>query len=1088
MKSTRDYGRKVAWWLLALWMLQAVAPRGAQAQSQEIERYRKLDTAAGWVEFLGTTPAEPARKEAREALASTLSRGARIRIAPGGSEECSGGSLKISELSDQLRVVGDRWKYFCQKPEGYSYEVENPTAAPLLVLGSAHGERFRFVVKSHTTARGSVKVTTACQAPHRQSGTKQFARGRVTFLCNERFHLSQVVPLGEDAGDTAAMLVEKDAGKIQTFLQKYPQSLAREVAQERLVELANELVSRLLRQLKTRVELGPKPARQIDGQSYKLTLTNPGKEGLVVAVQIEQSTEQEVKLSPQGQATLEGVTSPGQAPKFQLLKVKRLEPLGATPGDTQMARYFIARGQDVIGPVDASQVASQVASDGADSLLVCREGGSEWASPASIPGLLPAPLSAHIEAGDPTAEPDDDRTAFMPRLSLPSGSASPPAPQPPAPPAPAPQPPEPSQAPETPPPPGQPGDNPTPRRARGATLRRLVSLGVVLSLLGGGSAFALSAYRTHRAGVACEAAEEEQRTAPCNEACDRGSEKHCVAAAKALLKTRPEESERRGRALMNHPEHRREALLVVAEALQQQKKHSEAERLLAPLLEAGDRSPQLKRLLAVSRLQLGQEALGAGKPESALEHLRSAHELHPHAENAAALGEALVQLERWDEAVKPLERAVESSEATTAQPYRELTRAYRELGKEDAAKKALRRGVAANRDDYALHKMLAATLVADKHGDEALTLLESYSERHASHEESHLDTLALISDKDTTRRKSFLERWRKQSPESEEACLQVAQEWPRQEQDRKIELLKQCTRTVPQPQRIYEEVAPLIEKQQGTKAAHAFLDKERQEHPERTSLVDLQAQLYVRQKKPKEAEKLIDQAIAEHPDDPTPTIAKVRYLESTRSVEAASVVLEAAKERFASHIAPFRFALGFHTRTRHYDLIEAELRALRALGVDDIELSRLREITTFGRTSVSCVTVGQGPAVAGYDRTIPASAVSSHSGFWSGGAVQRGYIVNRCGAVTVDADVTVSFQIQNVAHVFIFAQVSRSSKSQSFQFRKLRPGEARPFSAGVSLSALSLGYSPVGTLGGIGAYSEVSGVSVNLRVLSPRLP
>lgn len=125
------------------------------------------------------------------------------------------------------------------------------------------------------------------------------------------------------------------------------------------------------------------------------------------------------------------------------------------------------------------------------------------------------------------------------------------------------------------------------------------------------------------------------------------------------------------------------------------------------------------------------------------------------------------------------------------------------------------------------------------------------------------------------------------------------------------------------------------------------------------------------------------------------------------------------------------------------------MAALRLLGVPDPELSRLREITTFGRTSVSCVTVGQGPAVAGYDRAIAASTVSDHSGFWSGAAVQKGFIVNRCASVTVNATVTVSFGIRRVTHVFIFAQIDNESKSQAFTFRNLRPGEARPFSAGV---------------------------------------
>jgi hypothetical protein len=65
--------------------------------------------------------------------------------------------------------------------------------------------------------------------------------------------------------------------------------------------------------------------------------------------------------------------------------------------------------------------------------------------------------------------------------------------------------------------------------------------------------------------------------------------------------------------------------------------------------------------------------------------------------------------------------------------------------------------------------------------------------------------------------------------------------------------------------------------------------------------------------------------------------------------------------------------------------------------------------------------------------------------------------------------------------------VQQSSKSQTFRFRALRPGEARPFSAGVGLSAFSFGYTPVGTLGGAGTYSEVTSVSVAVRIISPTL-
>ncbi len=65
----------------------------------------------------------------------------------------------------------------------------------------------------------------------------------------------------------------------------------------------------------------------------------------------------------------------------------------------------------------------------------------------------------------------------------------------------------------------------------------------------------------------------------------------------------------------------------------------------------------------------------------------------------------------------------------------------------------------------------------------------------------------------------------------------------------------------------------------------------------------------MRQRNLRAAEEMIQRAVTDRPDDPVPLVAKARFLESTRSVDAASVVVEAAKERFARHALPFRYAL-----------------------------------------------------------------------------------------------------------------------------------------------------------------------------------
>lgn len=636
-----------------------------------------------------------------------------------------------------------------------------------------------------------------------------------------------------------------------------------------------------------------------------------------------------------------------------------------------------------------------------------------------------------------------------------------------------------------------PGPSPASRVRPKRVGARAVAAGLFVTVsLAAGTVFGFSAYRTHKAKQACDAAEAPTAEPACERACASGSDAHCLRGASLKAKRAPIDAERIARKHLPRPELRVEASLLLGTALIEQGKLDDADAAVAPVAEAATDAPAKARasqLLSEIRLARGEAAIREGKTEVAVSSLRSAHELRPSPATAGPLGRALAKLQRWDEAAPLLERATEAPTPAPPETYHLLAAAYQDAGKDDVSLKALRRGAAAHPDDYSLQKAVATKLTAAKKLADAQKAIEDFANRHPDHGESHEDAFNLMDpSKDAARRAAFLSNWHEKDPKNETACLLYASSGPSNKDDDKLAFLKQCATTVPAPDRIYEEVSGMLEKR-GAKVAHAFFQEERERFPDRTSLVDLEAQLYLRERKKEDARNLIEKAIAEHPDDPVPTLAKVRFLEKTTKVEAASAVLEAAKERFSSRMDPFRFALGFHVRHKYWDRIDGELAALGRLGLPDQELTRLREITTFTRTDVSCVSVGQGPAVAGYDLAVPASSVSSHKGFWTGAAVQSGYIVNRCSAVMVDATVAVSFSIRQVAHVFIFAQVTTQTKGQTFNFRRLRPGEARPFSAGVALSALSLGSTPVGTLGGMGTYSEVASVSVTVRVLSPRL-
>lgn len=313
-------------------------------------------------------------------------------------------------------------------------------------------------------------------------------------------------------------------------------------------------------------------------------------------------------------------------------------------------------------------------------------------------------------------------------------------------------------------------------------------------------------------------------------------------------------------------------------------------------------------------------------------------------------------------------------------------------------------------------------------------------------------------------------------------------EMGKRRQEEAVETLRECLATVKPPDAIYEKIVDVLwgpGAGAGADKVHAFLDEELEEHPDRVLLLDLKARTFVRQRKPDDAAALLDDAIAKHSNRSELYLAKARFFESVKKPDEAAQMIAVAKEKAPKAREPTLFELGFLVRQKKYDELETTLGALAKLGVPADEIAGLRERTTFDRQEVSCVTVGQGPAAASLSRTIPMEDVQPHKGFWTGAAVQQGFIVNRCGHVTVDAAVNVTFHIRQITQLFIFVEVRSKTQSSSFVFKQLAPGEARPFSASTSLGALELGESGVGTLGGVGTADTVAGVSVSVRVLSP---
>jgi predicted Zn-dependent protease len=633
--------------------------------------------------------------------------------------------------------------------------------------------------------------------------------------------------------------------------------------------------------------------------------------------------------------------------------------------------------------------------------------------------------------------------------------------------------------------------------ARSRRGKRIVGAVVAVVVLVGGGLAGAATYRAHATRRACESGEPELRLAACARACEGGSQEHCAVQAKLLVEGgKPADAEALlASALAKSPAWSL-GRIELARALQAQGKHAGALAELSSALEqVAGRDPaqaaEIRRLAATSQLEVGTAALKAGKLQIALEALQRASELVPSAASDGAYGTALLRAKRAGEASARLERAIEEG-GTNAATFVALAEAYVADGKPDDAQKALDRGIAAQPKDVTLYERLAGLKLKAKKPREAADVLERYLGQDPKSASTYASLLDLLDRrKDAERRLALIDRWRAADPTSDEACLRAGDEIAGRDRPGATATLKSCLDTVSKPDKVYVAIVDLLGGKGRLRGdpikAHAFLDEEIEKHPDRAVLLDLKAQQFVKQRKVADAEALLDKAIADHPAESGPYLAKARFYESISKPTEAAGMIQTARDKVPDSRDPLLFAVGFHVRQKQFDLIEEDLGRIKAQGASDEEVERLREMSTFTRPEVSCIFVGQGPASASMDQVVPISDVHPMNGLWTGSAVQSGYVVNRCERVTVDAVVDVTFNKITVAQVFIFAQATRESSSASFPFPRLKPGETRPFSASTSVGALDLGSTPLGTLGGFGSATRVTGVSVRVRVTSPAL-
>jgi len=161
-------------------------------------------------------------------------------------------------------------------------------------------------------------------------------------------------------------------------------------------------------------------------------------------------------------------------------------------------------------------------------------------------------------------------------------------------------------------------------------------------------------------------------------------------------------------------------------------------------LAALDHALELDPELLDSRVAAARAALYLDQPERAIELLGdSGPAIEDNAEALVALGEAYVEAERFEDAVPPLQRAVDL-DTTLADPLYLLARAYRGIGRADLAQTALEEFQARQQQQQAtpaaeggaeahrleLLQTRAAVYVAEARYEEALPVLESAVAEH----------------------------------------------------------------------------------------------------------------------------------------------------------------------------------------------------------------------------------------------------------------------------------------------------------------------------------------------------------------------
>ncbi len=316
-------------WHLA-WLAAGVAflvgPRAVRAADHDYAAYEKLDTAAGWVEFLSGSPAADDLARAQRSLANSLSRDPKtgVKLGPMTSLECRGGSISQTELISHIRTVGSSWKWFCEKGS-FTYTVNNPTSATIFVRGSAHGLPIDVVVPAGKTVSGTLTMTSPCDTNQRQ-GAHRFAPGRVTFTCSSNLALRAAAVVKDELTSYSDLLQTRDGDRLRRFLATFPKSLLAEFAKDRLADVERASLDGLRKQLRTSVALGPAPAKLVDPRPYTLTIENPTDQSLTVTVKHESSDGEDVAVGAKAKATMDLHSTASAPPKFSIVGVSLASP------------------------------------------------------------------------------------------------------------------------------------------------------------------------------------------------------------------------------------------------------------------------------------------------------------------------------------------------------------------------------------------------------------------------------------------------------------------------------------------------------------------------------------------------------------------------------------------------------------------------------------------------------------------------------------------------------------------------------------------------------------------------------------------